>query len=120
MQLIRYFFDAAIALDPAVEELDEGRRFPVCRPDGLEKLWREAGFIATEVRAIEIPTVFNDFDDYWNPFLGGQGPAPTYAVSLPEDRREALREELRRRLPVEPDGSIHLTARAWAVRGTVA
>jgi SAM-dependent methyltransferase len=120
MQLIRHFFDAAIALDPAAEELDEARRFPVCRPDGLADLWRGAGFIGTEVRAVEIPTVFTDFDDYWNPFLGGQGPAPTYVMSLPEDRRAALREELRRRLPAEPDGSIHLTARAWAVRGQAA
>ena len=69
---------------------------------------------------IDALTPFRDFDDYWNPFLGGQGPAPTYVASLPEDRRAALREELRRRLPAEPDGSIHLTARAWAVRGLVA
>jgi len=117
MQFIRRFFDAATALDPAAGELDEGRRFPVCQPDGLAELWRGAGFTGTEVRAVEIPTVFTDFDDFWNPFLGGQGPAPTYVASLPEDRRAALREELRRRLPAEPDGSIHLTARAWAVRG---
>ena len=59
---------------------------------GAAKAWRGGRLSATEVRAIEIPTVFTDFDDYWNPFLGGQGPAPTYVASLPEDRREALRE----------------------------
>ena len=46
-----------------------------------------------------MPTVFRDFDDYWSPFLGGQGPAPGYCVSLPEERRAALRERLRATLP---------------------
>jgi hypothetical protein len=63
--------------------------------------------------------VFRDFDDYWQPFLGGQGPAPAYCTALPEDRRDALREQLRATLPTAPDGSIPLTARAWAVKGRV-
>jgi hypothetical protein len=65
-----------------------------------------------------VPTVFADFDDYWRPFLGGQGPAPAYAMSLADEDRRALRDLLRARLPSTPDGSIPLTARAWAVRGT--
>lgn len=69
------------------------------------------------VRAIEVPTVFADFDDFWQPFLGGQGPAPGYAMSLNEEHRSALRDLLRVRLPTDPDGSVPLTARAWAVRG---
>jgi hypothetical protein len=69
-------------------------------------------------RAIDVPTHFRDFDDYWSPFLGGQGPAPRYAMSLSEERRVALRERLRASLPTEPDGAIHLIARAWAVRGS--
>jgi hypothetical protein len=71
-----------------------------------------------EVRAIDVPTHFRDFDDYWTPFLGGQAPAPGYAMSLAEEQRIALREQIRRTLPIEPDGSIRLIARAWAVRGT--
>ncbi|MBI5354347.1 MAG: methyltransferase domain-containing protein [Chloroflexi bacterium] len=117
MQMIRHFFDAAIALDPNVEELDEGRRFPICRPDGLSQLFGSAGLRNVEVRPIEVPTVFRNFDDYWNPFLGGQGPAPSYAMSLSEDRRAALREQIRTGLPFAPDGSIPLVARAWAARG---
>jgi hypothetical protein len=70
-------------------------------------------------RAIDIPTLFRDFDDYWTPFLGGQGPAPGYVMSLSEECRTELHERLRARLPVAADGSIRLTARAWAVRGTV-
>ncbi|HZU08064.1 MAG TPA: hypothetical protein VFB73_19055 [Chloroflexota bacterium] len=69
-------------------------------------------------RAIDIPTPFRDFDDYWSPFPGGQGPAPGYTMSLSEAQRTALREHLRARLPIAPDGSISLMARAWAVRGT--
>ena len=68
---------------------------------------------------IDVPTTFNDFDDYWNPFLGGQGPAPAYAMSLTEERRNALRDRIREKLPIASDGSIPLIARAWAVRGRV-
>ena len=120
MQLMRHFWDAAVALDPAARELDEGRRFPLCQPDPLATLFREAGLIDVQVRAVDVPTVFRDFDDYWSPFLGGQAPALGYAISLSEDRRATLRERIRSRLPFAPDGSIHLTARAWAVRGRCA
>jgi SAM-dependent methyltransferase len=120
MQLIRRFWDAAAATDPAAVELDEGRRFAVCRPEPLARLFRDAGLAEVGVRPIEVPTRFRDFDDYWTPFLGGQGPAPGYLTSLDEPRRAALREELRRRLPVAADGSIPLVARAWAVGGTSA
>jgi len=117
MELMREFWDAAVALDPAARELDEGRRFPVCRPEPLSALFGRAGLEAVESRAIDVPTVFRDFDDYWSPFLGGQAPAPGYCMALPEDRRRALRERLRAALPIRPDGSIHLVARAWATRG---
>jgi SAM-dependent methyltransferase len=117
MELMRYFWDAAVGLDPAAGELDEGRRFPLCRPEPLAGLFREARLADVDVRAIDVPTVFRDFDDYWTPFLGGQGPAPGYAMSLDEGRRGALRERIRAALPVAADGSIRLVARAWAVRG---
>jgi SAM-dependent methyltransferase len=119
MEMMRRFWDAAVALDPAAAELDEGTRFPICRPGPLEGLFREAGLGAVETRAIDVPTVFRDFDDYWSPFLGGQGPAPTYATGLAGERRAALREHIRARLTVGADGSIYLTAGAWAVRGNV-
>ena len=119
MHLMRAFWDAAVALDPRADEIDESRRFPLCQPEPLASLFRGAGLEEVEVRAIDIPTVFRDFDDYWSPFLGGQGPAPAYAMSLDEERRAALRERIRADLPVAADGSIPLIARAWAVRGTV-
>jgi SAM-dependent methyltransferase len=117
MELMRRFWDAAAALDPRGGEEDEGVRFPICRPEPLTGLFRSTGLAEVETRAIDVPTVFRDFDDYWTPFLGGQAPAPAYCMSLGEEARAALRERLRTTLPTEPDGSIRLTARAWAVRG---
>jgi SAM-dependent methyltransferase len=117
MELMRHFWDAAAALDPRARELDEGQRFPICRPEPLRTLFEGAGLAELETRAIDVPTVFRDFDDYWTPFLGGQAPAPGYCMSLDEEARAALRERLRASLPTRPDGSIHLIARAWAVRG---
>jgi SAM-dependent methyltransferase len=117
MQMLRSFWDAAVALDPGAADLDEGPRFPLCRPGPLRELWEAAGLRGVEVRALEVPTRFRDFDDYWEPFLGGQGPAPGYCLAQPADRREALRERLRRALPAAAGGAIELTARAWAVMG---
>jgi SAM-dependent methyltransferase len=117
MQLIRTCFDAAIELDPEVRHIDEGERFPVCRPGGLRRAFEDAGLTEVAETALEIPLVFRDFDDYWTPFLGGVGPAPAYVVALEEDARVRLRERLRATLPTDDDGSIRLTARAWAAKG---
>jgi SAM-dependent methyltransferase len=117
MELMRRFWDAAAALDPAARALDEGRRFPLCQPQPLADLFTGAGLGEVDVRPIDVPTDFRDFDDYWSPFLGGQGPAPGYAMSLDEGRRAALRDRIRSTLPITADGTIHLAARAWAVRG---
>lgn len=114
MQLIRRFWDAAIALDP--EALDEARRFPICKPEPLLTLFRDQGFGGAECRVFDVATVFKDFDDFWSPFLGGQGPAPSSVCALPESKREALRERLRANLPTDRDRSIPLVARAFAVR----
>jgi SAM-dependent methyltransferase len=119
MELIRFFWDAAVELDPEAAKLDEGVRFPLCRPEALEKFFADAGLEEVEVKPIDIATSFADFDDYWQPFLGGQGPAPAYAMSLDEAARVRLRDCLRARVPTEGNGSISLTARAWAVRGNV-
>lgn len=117
MELMRYFWDAAVELNPEASGFDEGKRFPICQPNALRELMMRSGVSQVDVQAIDVPTVFRDFDDYWSPFLQGQGPAPGYAVSLPESARRQLRERVRSRLPEAPDGSISLIARAWAVRG---
>jgi trans-aconitate methyltransferase len=117
MELMRYFWDAARQLDPSARELDEGVRFPLCHPTHLAELWEQAQLGSIETTALDVATVFADFDDYWSPFLGGQGPAPGYVMSRPEEQRNALREVVRAALPTAEDGSISLIARAWAVRG---
>lgn len=119
-QMMRYFWDAAVDLDPAARTRAEAIKFPLCHPEPLSELFAGAGLVDVDTRSIEIPTVFADFDDYWTPFLSGEAPAPGYNMSLSESARSELREELRRRLPVQPDGSISLTARAWAVKGIAA
>ena len=117
MDLLRTFWDAAVALDPAAQPLDEAVRFPICAPVPLADAFGAAGLTDVETAAIEVPMAFRDFDDYWSPFLRGIGPAPGYVASLDDDAATALRERLRADLPTESDGSIRLMARAWAVRG---
>lgn len=117
MQMLRHFWNAAAALDPVAVDLDEGRRFPLCQPAPLETLFEQVGLASVEVKPIDVSTDFKDFDDFWNPFLGGQGPAPSYAMSLNVADRAALRDRLRASLPFAVDGSIPMVARAWAVRG---
>ena len=117
MRAIRHFWDAAVELDPSALELDEGKRFPLARADPLERLFADAGLASVVVRPIEIPTAFVDFEDLWSPFLGGQGPAGEYVAALDVEHRSALREHIRESVPARPDGSIHLTARAWTVHG---
>ncbi|WUQ03151.1 methyltransferase domain-containing protein [Streptomyces sp. NBC_00250] len=118
MEAIRAFWDAASALDPDAAALDEAVRFPLCGRAPLGELLVGAGLEDVDVDEITVPTRFSGFDDYWQPFLGGQGPAPAYVASLSEDHRAGLRERLRSALPRAADGSIALRARAWAARGT--
>jgi hypothetical protein len=119
MQMIRHFWDVAIELDPNDSTLDEAKRFSLCQPEPLEALLRGAGLTSISVRPIDIPTVFRDFDDYWVPFLGKQGPRAHLPCILNEQMRERIRDGLKARLVVSPDGSIAMTARAWAVQGSV-
>ena len=118
MQMLRYLWDAATKLDPTAKELDQGKCFPICHPEKLRVLFTEAGLRAVQVRPLEVPTIFRDFDDYWTPLLTGHGRAPGYVTSLSVDQRSSLRESIQDVLPTHADGSIHLTARAWAVQGT--
>lgn len=117
MEMMRYFWDAAAELDWLAESADEGARFGLCREDALFEAFTDAGLREVDVRAIDAPTNFADFDDFWTPFLTGQAPAPAYNMSLSQAKREELRDLIRSRLPIQPDGSISLIARAWAAKG---
>lgn len=80
-------------------------------------MFEDIGLKQVEGRNIDVTTRFENFDDYWSPFLGGQGPAPGYAAGLPSRERNALRDSLEKTLPAAADGSIALVARALAVKG---
>jgi SAM-dependent methyltransferase len=116
LEFVRYFWDEAVALNSAAATLDEGVRFPLCREPALRSLFQDAGLPAVETGSLEIRTRFENFDDYWAPFLGGTGPAPAYVASLAESDRRQLQDRLRRRL-APSGGPFDLRARAWAVRG---
>ena len=119
MEIMRRFWDVAVPLDPEAARFDEGSREPqLCRPEILSDHFQKAGLVDVEVAAVDVDAHFVDFDDYWSPFTGGQGSAPTYVMSLDSASRETLKNRLRTSLPVAADGSIDLLARAWAVRGT--
>ncbi|MEZ5400210.1 MAG: methyltransferase domain-containing protein [Bryobacteraceae bacterium] len=115
MRMLRIFWDAAAAVDPAAARLDE-RHMPLCRSAELGELWKSAGLLSVEERGLAVETRFASFDDFWEPFLLGQGPAGSYVRGLAGTRRDALRLEVHRRLAPR-DGAIALQARAWAVRG---
>ena len=117
MQMLRHFWNAASALDPEARELDEGWRFSICNPNSLNYLFGHAHLSQVEIRPIDLLADFKNFDDYWSPFLGGQGPAPGYVMSLDEKRRTQLRDRIYNSLPFALDGSIPLMLRAWAVKG---
>lgn len=119
MEMMRHFWDAAIAVSPNDSKLDQAERFPICQPEPLEALFQDIGLSSILCRAIDIPTVFRDFEDFWSPFLGKQGAAPTYLASVDDETRERIRAHLESRLVPSADGKITLTARAWAVQGIV-
>jgi trans-aconitate methyltransferase len=120
MQIMRYFFDTAILFDPRSAEFDDGIKAPICRPLALKEAFVSTGLTNISVDSLDITTPFDNFDDYWNPFLGGVGSAPKYCASLDESVRDKIELAIKEKLPTGPDGEILLAARAWAVRGTVA
>jgi len=117
MELLRIFWDTASEIDPEAKRLDEAVRFPVCNPEKLQTLFDGAGLNNLETSWLEIDTVFKNFDDYWNPFLGGQGPAPSYLASLNDELKNKFKTRLIEKMNINKDGSIRLLARAIAIRG---
>lgn len=119
MELLRTFWEQAVALDPPAARLAERHRFPITQPKQLIELFRQAGLASIDLKPFEIPMVFEDFDAYWSPFLGGAGPAPAYVATLTTGARSQLKHRLELRHPPSADGMIHLSARAFGIRGVV-
>jgi ubiquinone/menaquinone biosynthesis C-methylase UbiE len=119
MRMLRVFWDSAKSIDPASSALDESH-MPLCRAGDLEALWKEAGFESVTGRPLEITTAFDSFSDFWEPFSLGQGPAGAYLRGLDPPRREAVRNDVKRRSAIRSEQApLQLRARAWAVRGIV-
>jgi ubiquinone/menaquinone biosynthesis C-methylase UbiE len=118
LEFARAFWNAAKAIDPAARDLTEDKRFAQCTLSGLTDLARRAGLAELGHTAIEVPTVFRDFEDYWHPFTLGAGPAPAYCKSLDPDARQRLKQRLHDTLPRSEDGSIPFKVRAWAIKAT--
>lgn len=119
MEMLRVFWDEAIALTSASDARDE-RHMPFCRRGDLAALWRGRGLQNVVEEGLTIQTRFTSFDDYWAPFLEKQGPAGAYVAALSDRERDELERRLRRRLLGEgPERAVVLNARAWAVRGIV-
>jgi SAM-dependent methyltransferase len=116
-RFLREFWDAAAATDREALAYDQGHRFPLCNPEALRKLFERACVGQVRVRALDITTRFTSFDDYWQPFLTGQGSAPNYLETRDELTQNAIRKRLRDSLPTDAEGVIELPARAWAVCG---
>ena len=119
MQMLRFFWDEAIALDPAIEPRDE-RHMKLSHQGQLGDLWKKAGLVNVREEPLVIDQEYSSFNDYWEPFTKGAGPGGAYVVSLPEDRRRQLEARMRKRLLGDrADGPFTLKARAWCVRGEV-
>jgi SAM-dependent methyltransferase len=119
MWLLRHFWESVFELLPDARNLDEIRGFAACRPEPLREMFAAAGLIQIDVTALDETARFSDFDDYWGPFLAGQGAAPSFVVSLPGNTQSELRDSIRQRLPLGADGTIALNLRVWAIRGHV-
>lgn len=105
------FWAAARQLDPAAPDESD---LPGVRDGQLASLFRRAGLEPVEVGTLAVKVRHARFDDWWEPFTLGVGPAGAYAASLPPGRRDELREQCRRLLPTGP---VEVTAVAWAVTG---
>jgi SAM-dependent methyltransferase len=117
MDFLRLFWDAAYHIDLKSRELDEGLRFPICDSENLINLFESANLMEVESAKLDIDTDFKNFDDYWNPFLGGQGPAPSYLASLNSELQKVLKNNIKERIRFEFDGSFKLLGRAIAIKG---
>lgn len=117
MMMLRLFWETADAVDPS-EKPSEPQA--LLDRDALTRLWTKAGLQRIEIQSLKMKMPFESFDDYWQPFLLGQGPAGVYVRTLSPVVREEIANHLRRKLLGDRrDGPFTLEARAWAVRGEV-
>ena len=109
MQMLRLFWDAALAVDPHAP--DEARTMRFGRAGEIAELFAQAGFGEITETTLDVTSAYVGFDELWGGFLAGVGPAGSYCIGLAEQPRIDVRDELFRRLG-SPDGPFSLTATA--------
>ena len=120
MQVVRRFWDAAIAVDSAAAQADQAAIFPFCEPESLRQLFLVSGLRDVDVQPISATARFPDFATYWSALLAQDWTGGRFVNSLRESDQQAIRKRLYESLPLQDDGSFVLMVRAWAVRGTTA
>jgi SAM-dependent methyltransferase len=118
MTLLRSFWDAAREVDPKRAAAEDEAVMRWSGEGELAELWRTVGLSDVRFGALTVSAGYADFEDLWSPLPTGVGPAGAFTKSLDEERRAVLHDAHRRRLGVG-DEPFELTARAWAVAGTV-
>jgi SAM-dependent methyltransferase len=117
----RMLWDTAVAIDPdARVARDSLFANPVAIPGGLAGFFDDAGMVEIETQSLTIRMDYENFEDYWQPFLGGQGPVGTYFANLTPALNARIKDAVRDAYcSGAPDGPRSLTATAWAVQGKV-
>jgi ubiquinone/menaquinone biosynthesis C-methylase UbiE len=114
MRMLQTFWDAAAELDLRAP-VESNMHYRT--EEELASLWERGGLSDVETGPLEVEVTYDGFDEYWEPFTLGVGPAGAYYASLDEAAREALRQGCFSRIG-SPAGAFSLSARAFAVRGT--
>jgi hypothetical protein len=105
------FWRAVLELDPTARDESD---LAGARAGDLTRLFQAAGLLEVDETELQVTRSFDGFDDWWEPYTHGVGPAGSYVSGLDEAGRAALRERCRSMLP---DGPFPMTAVAWAARG---
>jgi SAM-dependent methyltransferase len=118
----RLFCDTAAAVSPGGEAFRRrifGR--PMTQSGALMRAWQQAGFVEVEETTLTIRMDFESFDDYWAPYVGGDGPYAAFVSTLDDMALTTLTDAVRQAyLGGLDDGPRSFAASAWAVRGQVA
>lgn len=109
MEMLRAFWDAAVSVDAEAPDEAGAPRFG--QPGEIAKLFASAQLDRIEESTLNVASTYASFEELWNGFLAGVGPAGSYCVSLPDTARDRLRSALFTRLG-SPQGSFTLGAAA--------
>ncbi len=116
MTLLRTFWDAAIALDPEASSRDQARTRPFSTPAELRDLWTRNALTGVSTGELLAGASYSDYEDLWRPLVTPDGAPGLYYATLAPPRRDAMRQEVWRRLG-SPERDFRLSARAWYVIG---